>query len=192
MFVRFRRQYRRLNVSLVATRRIDGKVKTEHVAALGSVPDAEPAPTKDRVAFYRGLKERLDRLMNRIDADQRRAIVAAVVAKIPVPDKDEITAMQLAQAEDDAVFWRGCAKDFGDGGFAAAMDQMVLAKAKERVEGNAAFAGFAEHGVALAEKQISQIKRGETPDSIDDETRARMRGTGIAFYVKAAKGLFRG
>lgn len=37
MFVRFRSSSRRLQVSLVETRRIDGKVRHEHVASFGSV-----------------------------------------------------------------------------------------------------------------------------------------------------------
>jgi hypothetical protein len=37
MFVRFRQQARRLQVSLVQNRRVAGKVRAEHIGALGSV-----------------------------------------------------------------------------------------------------------------------------------------------------------
>jgi hypothetical protein len=37
MFVRFRQTAQRLQASLVETRRIDGKVRHEHIAGLGSV-----------------------------------------------------------------------------------------------------------------------------------------------------------
>jgi hypothetical protein len=37
MFVRFRQTDYRLQVSLVETRRLDGKVRHEHIAGLGSV-----------------------------------------------------------------------------------------------------------------------------------------------------------
>lgn len=49
MFVRFREAGRRLQVSLVETRRHGGKVRHEHVAMLGSVE--LPATVADRLAF---------------------------------------------------------------------------------------------------------------------------------------------
>src|SRR4051812_27173608 len=38
MFVRFRERQERLQVSVVQARRVDGKVRHEHVASFGSVP----------------------------------------------------------------------------------------------------------------------------------------------------------
>jgi hypothetical protein len=53
MFVRFRRQVHRLNVSVVASRREAGKVRCEHIAALGSIEvreqDAEPGRVLSRL-----------------------------------------------------------------------------------------------------------------------------------------------
>jgi hypothetical protein len=47
VWARLRR--RRLQISLIDTRRVDGKVRQEHIALLGSVPPAmTPA---DRLAF---------------------------------------------------------------------------------------------------------------------------------------------
>jgi hypothetical protein len=60
MFVHFRETARRLQASLVATRRIDGRVRHEHVAGLGSVPGS-PSPA-DRIAFSTKLHQRLDGL----------------------------------------------------------------------------------------------------------------------------------
>jgi hypothetical protein len=37
MFVRFRETGRRLQCSLIETRRVDGKVRHEHIASLGSI-----------------------------------------------------------------------------------------------------------------------------------------------------------
>jgi hypothetical protein len=54
MFVRFRRQGRRLNVSLIETRRVAGKVVTEHVGALGSVDAA--VSTRERPPFGRSCR----------------------------------------------------------------------------------------------------------------------------------------
>jgi hypothetical protein len=64
MFVRFR-QARRLQVSLIENRRVDGKVRYDHVASLGAVD--VPPTVADRVAFWRSLHERLSKLSNRID-----------------------------------------------------------------------------------------------------------------------------
>jgi hypothetical protein len=59
MFVRFRQTLSSLQVSLVENRRIDGKVRHEHVAGLGSIP--EPMTTADRVAFWSALYQRPSR-----------------------------------------------------------------------------------------------------------------------------------
>lgn len=39
MFVRFRQTRKRLQASIIETRRADGKVRHEHIAGLGSVDD---------------------------------------------------------------------------------------------------------------------------------------------------------
>jgi hypothetical protein len=57
MFVRFRRSTRRLQLSLVETRRDGSKERHEHVANLGAVPLA--AEVADRVEFWQRLFERL-------------------------------------------------------------------------------------------------------------------------------------
>jgi hypothetical protein len=50
MHVRARLHRRRIQISLVDTRRGDGKVQQEHIASLGSVPP-EMTPA-DRLAFW--------------------------------------------------------------------------------------------------------------------------------------------
>jgi hypothetical protein len=67
MLVRFRETAAGLQGSLVETRRIDGKVRYEHLASLGSVP-ASPS-VADRIAFWRRVYETLAELANRIDAE---------------------------------------------------------------------------------------------------------------------------
>jgi hypothetical protein len=69
MFVRFRQNNSRLQVSLVETSRIDGKVRHEHIASIGSV-DVLPS-VEDRLAFWQRLHERLAKLSNRVDATAR-------------------------------------------------------------------------------------------------------------------------
>jgi len=186
MFVRFRRQYRRLNVSLIETRRVAGKIKTEHIAALGSVSTAEPPPTRDRVAFYRDLKERLDRLMNRIDARQRKAIVSAIVARIPVPSKDEILAMQTAEADYDVDFWRKAVDDFREGGTFTVLQRRVLATVQQKIDDNLAFAKIAETCAAEAAERADQLKRGEAVRPEGDQIRARTKQLAVAMLAKEA------
>ena len=62
--------------SLVETRRIDGAVRYEQVASLGSVP-ASPS-VSDRIAFWRRVYETLAELASRIDADTQGKIISAV------------------------------------------------------------------------------------------------------------------
>ena len=65
MHVRARLHRRRIQISLVDTRRGDGKVQQEHIASLGSVPP-EMTPA-DRLAFSTQVHPRLARLNNRLD-----------------------------------------------------------------------------------------------------------------------------
>jgi len=53
MFVRFRETERRLALSIVETHRLDGKVKHERVASLGSIET--PLTIGVRIAFWRRL-----------------------------------------------------------------------------------------------------------------------------------------
>ncbi len=66
------------------TRRVDGKVRSEHIASLGSV-DAEVS-VRERIAFWAKLPGRLDRLGNRIGPDQHGKIYGALHARIPHGD----------------------------------------------------------------------------------------------------------
>ena len=50
MFTRFRQTRHRLQVSLVETRRLNGKVHHEHVASLGSVETPPSVP--ERISFW--------------------------------------------------------------------------------------------------------------------------------------------
>jgi hypothetical protein len=69
MFVRFRQQGNRLQASLMQTRRVSGKMQSEHIASLGSV-DAEVS-VRERLAFWAKLPERLARLGNSVGPDDQ-------------------------------------------------------------------------------------------------------------------------
>ena len=108
MFVRFRQQGRRLQASLMQTRRVSGKMRSEHIASLGSV-DAEVS-VRERLAFWAKLPERLARLGNRVGPDDQAKVYAALHARIPMVTPDEQRAIQEANAEGDERFWGGNAR----------------------------------------------------------------------------------
>jgi hypothetical protein len=103
MFVRFRQQGRRLQASLMQTRRVSGKMRSEHIASLGSV-DAELSVVQ-RLAFWAKLPERLARLGNRVGLDDQAKVYAALHSRIPMVTPDEQRAIQEKNAEDDERFW---------------------------------------------------------------------------------------
>jgi hypothetical protein len=67
MFTRFRETENRLQVSLVETRRVAGKVRHEHIAGLGAV--GMPPSVADRLGFWRKVEARLAKLGNRVTAE---------------------------------------------------------------------------------------------------------------------------
>jgi hypothetical protein len=88
MFVRFRKSDLRLQVSLLETRRINGTVRSEHVAGLGSVE--MPQTVETRLMFWQRLHDRFAKLSNRVDVtmqakiygDMRKQISIGIVAAV--------------------------------------------------------------------------------------------------------------
>jgi hypothetical protein len=81
MRARFRLQHRRLQISLVHSHRVDGRVQEDHVAALGSVP--VPMTVADRIEFWDQAHDRLARLANRLGTDGYAKIAKELRAKVP-------------------------------------------------------------------------------------------------------------
>ena len=104
MFVRFRSSARRLQLSLVETRREGGKVRHGHVASLGAI--ATPQTVAGRVEYWRDLHQRLGRLSNRLDGETQAKILGAVHARVPMPTVDEIHALNLEEAKQHETAWR--------------------------------------------------------------------------------------
>ena len=74
-------------MSLVETRRVDGKVRHEHVASVGSV---ELPPTVEAgVAFWQRLHERLAKLSNRVDAATQAKILGDIGGRVAAVTPDE-------------------------------------------------------------------------------------------------------
>jgi hypothetical protein len=103
MFVRFRQSRNRLQVSLIETRRVAGKVCHEHIASFGAV-DVPPS-IRERLAFWARLPERLARLANLIDGDAQGKIYTAIHARIPMVTPDEQRSLQEENAKADERFW---------------------------------------------------------------------------------------
>jgi uncharacterized protein (DUF885 family) len=156
MFVRFRQARHRLQVSLIETRRVDGKVRHEHIASLGSI--ILPPSVADRITFWGRLHERLAKLSNRIAAADHGKVLGAVHARVPMVTADEQVALQLENAKADADFWNRLA-DMHAG---TAADHKGLAAWAERAsaEGEIERAKAAEHA-ARAKERVERIERGE-------------------------------
>jgi hypothetical protein len=156
MFVRFRQQGKRLQASLMQTRRISGKMHSEHIASLGSV-DAE-ASVRERLAFWAKLLERLARLANRVGPADQAKIYGALHARIPMVTPDEQRAIQEANAEDDERFWDAM-RDIG----AASVEghKALIARAETKIAEHAAGAAKAGERAQAAKDRLEKIRRGE-------------------------------
>jgi hypothetical protein len=87
MHIRARLQHRRLQISVVHSRRTGGKVRQQHIASLGSVsPDMT---AQDRLTFWQQVQGRLTRLGNRLDKATKAKLLDELRAKIPVPTEGE-------------------------------------------------------------------------------------------------------
>jgi len=158
MFVRFRQTDRRLQISLVETRRIDGKVRHGHIASFGSV---EWPPSVDaRIAFWQRLHERLARLSNRVDAAAQAKILGDVHARIPMVTLDEQRALQLGWAKADEQFWAG-------------LHDMHASV----VEDHKGLAGTVEH--AVAKGQAGMANAAEKRDAAKDRRERLERGEDV-------------
>jgi hypothetical protein len=141
---------RRLQASLIETRRVEGKVRHEHVAALGAI-DTEQS-VSDRVTFWAQLHPRLDRLANRLDTETHGKVLAAVHARIPMPTIDDIRSVQLENAETDERVWGGLAE-----------------MQTERAEGSEKLAASAQHAAAESREQAKKAssKAAEAKDRVE-------------------------
>jgi hypothetical protein len=103
VFVRFRKNKSRLQVSLVETRRVDGKVRHEHIAQLGSIEMSQGIA--DRVAFWHRLHQRLSELANRINDAERGKILDSIHRRVPMPMLAEMQALKIENAEAEERAW---------------------------------------------------------------------------------------
>lgn len=156
MFVRFRTARSRLQVSLIETRRIEGKVRHEHVAGLGTIE--MPLTVDGRIEFWRRLHERLGRLANRFDTAALGKVVDEVHARIPMVTAEEIRAHQLENTEAEEHFWQHLAEMQTE---LAASNDHLAASAQQTATEAKAQAEYASGNAAAARDRGERLKRGE-------------------------------
>jgi hypothetical protein len=156
MFVRVRQSAGRLQLSIVETRRADGRVRHEHLASLGSIP--LPLTPAGRIAFWAKLHERLARLSNRLDAAAQGKILAAVHARVPMPTPDDQRAVQLENARTEAKQWedlRDIAAERAKG-----HTELIAQAEQARAASETAAAATAAQS-ADAQERVARLERGE-------------------------------
>ena len=156
MFVRFRQSPRRLQLSLVETRREGRKVRHEHVASLGAI--ASPLTVAGRVEYWQNLHQRLGRLSNRLDGEIQAKILGAVHARVPMPTVDEIHALNLEEAKQHEAAWR--MRHVQAEGIVEANKQLAEGASKRVREGEPLLAVATEEINAAAARR-ERIERGE-------------------------------
>jgi hypothetical protein len=129
MYVLFRSTPRRLMASLRESRRVDGKVRAEHLASLGAVP--LPMTIAGRVAFWTALHERLGRLSNRVAGEEHGKILGAVHARIPMVAPDELDAERKNHIEGEVAAWQRIEAFYGR---IISADERKIAYCHEEIE----------------------------------------------------------
>ena len=157
MFVRFRQQRYRLQASLMESRRVAGTVKSEHIAALGSV--GLDISIRDRITFWAALPGRFARLGNRIGADDLPKIYGALHARIPIVTPDDQRAVQEENAKDDEQMWDAL-RDMSES--SVTRNKGLVAAAEKRIAEETAAAAAAAERVTAARERLDRLKRGES------------------------------
>jgi hypothetical protein len=175
MFARFRSTPHRLQVSLVETRRTAGRVRHEHVAALGSA--RVPLSRQNRLQFWEQLHPRLARLANRLDSEAQAKILASVHARVPMVTADERQALQIVAAKFDVTFWEVMRDSNAE--MSLGQQQLAVAAGRTSVETKKAAAGAAEHVIA-AQDRLARLQRGEAMATATNfDLRQRLRKLAI-------------
>jgi hypothetical protein len=134
MFVRFRTVRHRLVVDLVATRRTNGKVASEHIARLGSAALPEPISAAERILFWSRLRERwrdlATQLSNRVTPDERKKALAAIHRRIPRPTESENQAARIEAARAIIKSNEGLCANFMGG---VEREREMIAKCEARI-----------------------------------------------------------
>jgi hypothetical protein len=165
MFVRFRGSPNRLQISVVETRRLDGRVRHEHIASLGSIET--PLSVAGRIVFWQRVNERLGKLSNRIDPAMQGKVRGDIHARIPMVTLDEQRALQLENAEADERFW-SVMQDMNQS--KVADHRALVAKAQGAIATGEADAAKAADSLARAKDRAERIRKGEDGKATNGST----------------------
>jgi len=186
MFVRFRQQGNRLQASLMQTRRVAGKMHTEHIASLGSV-DADVS-IRERLAFWSKLPARLAHLGNRVGSDEHGKIYGALHTRIPMVTADDQRALQLENAKASALVATALRNiaEAQVGGF-----RKLAATVEAAADRSAEVVTAAAERAKDAAERVAKIEAGEdVPGGLGEpETREQLYAELIASGVVTRKGL---
>ena len=139
------------------TRRVDGKVRSEHIASLGSV-DADLS-RQGRFAFWAELPGRLARLANRVGPDEHGKIYGALHARIPMVTAEEQCAVQEENFKGDERFWEAM-RDMGTA--SVEEHKALIARAETKIAEHAPKAAEAGERAQAAKNCLERIRRGES------------------------------
>jgi hypothetical protein len=160
MFVRFRVQGQRLQVSLSAARRVAGRPKQEHVTSLGSIP--VKMTVEDRLQFWKALHERLGKLDNKLSNDDRMKLLGQVHKRIPMVTAEEVRALQREREEHRLQFW----SEHGDDNDVVGSLNALVAHAKKQLEQMRPVQEIARREIAEARQRIAALDAGEELDGL--------------------------
>jgi hypothetical protein len=79
----------RLTAIVVESVRVDGKPRQRHIASLASIREREMDDVRRRCQFWEQVTHKLDRLDNRVSADDRRRIEAALAERVSCPTRKQ-------------------------------------------------------------------------------------------------------
>jgi hypothetical protein len=173
MFVRFRQSAHRLQVSLVETRRLAGRVHHDHVASLGSI--AVPPSLANRIAYWERLHQRLATLSNRLDPETQGKTLGTVHARIAMPTLEERRSLQIENADADERLWSAV-----EGMHQSTIEERkaLIATTERAIAAGQVEAIQAAQRAAAARDRVARLKAGE--DVVEAGTRPLTRKDVVA------------
>ena len=170
----------RLKVVLVENKRVNGKVKQETIAVLGSIEatllpefwdgisqeranelkaeDWERRSIMERTAFWKGANHRLKQLANRLGPDLKRIRMAAH-ARVPYPMEPERKKLELLEAKADFDLARSQLESSKK---TIPISKRLVKRAQETLAENEALARFETRWAADAAAKLAKLSTRST------------------------------
>jgi hypothetical protein len=181
----------RLLVSLIENRRVDGKVRQEHIADLGSIDGHALPSIFDRLAFWHELDNRLARLSNRISADDAAKVRASVHERIPKPSAGDIERLELWNAGQEVEGWEklrdGYQRLADDEQKAIAAFEQDIELSRKRIAAVKSTIRQISTNVSVVQQRLAQGDRSVIKESAEARDKQDASFLGI-LYSKAMNG----